>query len=83
MSVRHLGVADVRTLGDELNRFGVLCGPFRRRVLQASAGCLVRDHDDGDALPPSGGDTLPPSLYGDLQRQIFLRIDYILTAAFS
>ena len=22
---RHLGVADVRALGDELNRFGVLC----------------------------------------------------------
>ena len=77
---RHLGVTDVRALGDELNRFGVLCvglpaipapglipdppGLDGSRR-RTSAGCLVQEQDDGgDALLPSGGDALPPSFNG-------------------
>ena len=48
---RYLGVADVRALGDELNRFGVLCmglpaipapGLIPDLPGFAGAGCLVR-----------------------------------------
>ena len=67
---RHLGVADVRALGDELNRFGVLC----MGLPAIPAPGLIPD-PPGRRVSPGPGtglalvvwcDALPPSLYGDL-----------------
>ena len=77
---RHLGVADVLALGDELNRFGVLCmglpaipapglipNPPGRRVSPGLAGSRQVSPGPGAGLAlVVWCDALPPSLYGDL-----------------